>query len=356
MVAPGFIDLHSHGQDDENYRVQALDGVTTVLELEVGIGDVDVWYVQRECNALINFGASVGHIPARIEVMHDPGDFLPVADAADRAATEDEISAIVGVIERGLERGALAVGFGIDYTRAASRWEIIEAFRVAAKHNASCHVHLRGKGDKEPHSSIEALEEVIAASAVSGAPLHVVHVQSTGMRATRHILQMIEEVRSRGMDVTTECYPYTAGMTRIDSALFSEGWQEQYGIDYDSLQWADTGERLTASTFAQYREEGGMVIVHSTPEDAVNTAVASPLTAIATDSYLRGGKGHPRTAGTYSKTLGHFVRNTGMITLMDALRKSSLMPAQRLEGRAPMLKNKGRIRVGADADLTTLGG
>ena len=95
-----------------------------------------------------------------------------------------------------------------------------------------------------------------------------------------------------------------------------------------------------------------MVIVHSTPEDAVNTAVASPLTAIATDSYLRGGKGHPRTAGTYSKTLGHFVRNTGMITLMDALRKSSLMPAQRLEGRAPMLKNKGRIRVGADADLT----
>ena len=150
MVAPGFIDLHSHGQDDENYRVQALDGVTTVLELEVGTGDVDVWYVQRECNALINFGASVGHIPARIEVMHDPGDFLPVADAADRAATEDEISAIVGVIERGLERGALAVGFGIDYTRAVSRWEIIEAFRVAAKHMPRAMSTCVGKATKSP--------------------------------------------------------------------------------------------------------------------------------------------------------------------------------------------------------------
>ena len=97
VVAPGFIDLHSHGQDAENYRVQALDGVTTALELEAGAGDIDAWYGQREGNALINFGASAGHIPARIEVMHDPGDFLPIADAANRAASEAEIAAIVGL-------------------------------------------------------------------------------------------------------------------------------------------------------------------------------------------------------------------------------------------------------------------
>ena len=351
VVAAGFIDLHSHGQDSENYETQALDGVTTALELEVGVGDVDGWYADREGYALTNFGASVGHIPVRMKVMNDPGAFLPVADAAHRESTASELEEIKAGVEQGLKRGALAVGFGLDYTRGCSRWEALELFRIAAKHEASCHVHLRGKGDKEPMSSIEAAGEVIAASAISGAPLHIVHIQSTGMNATRQTLQMVAEAQERGLDVTTECYPYTAGMTAIDSALFDEGWQDKYGISYDRLQWADTGERLNASTFAQYRETGGMVIVHSTPEDAVNAAVLSPLTAIATDGILKDGKGHPRTAGTYSLILGRFVRERGELSMMEALRKMSLMPAQRLQNRAPAFERKGRLRIAFDADI-----
>ena len=299
VVAPGFIDLHSHGQDSENYEVQARDGVTTALELEVGAGDIDGWYSARSGRALINYGASVGHIPVRIDVMNDPGDFLPVADAAFREATPEELERIKDKIETGLRQGALAVGFGLDYTRGCSRWEALEVFRVAAKYGASCHVHLRGKGHQDPMSSIEAAGEVIAASAISGAPLHIVHVQSTGMHATGDTLDMIQGARDRGLDVTTECYPYSAGMTAIDSALFSEGWQDKYGIDYGSLQWADTGERLTSSTFAEYRETGGMVIVHSTPQDAVDTAVTSPLTAIATGRLpARRERDTQETAGT----------------------------------------------------------
>ncbi len=351
VVAPGFIDLHSHGQDHENYVIQARDGVTTALELEVGAGDIDAWYEDREGNATVNFGASVGHIPVRIDVMDDPGEFLPVADAAFREATSDELSQIKQGIERGLERGALAVGFGLDYTRGCSRWEALEVFRVAARYGAPCHVHIRGKGFGEPMSGIEAAGEVIAASAVSGAPLHIVHVQSTGLHATGATLGMIQGAREQGLDVTTECYPYTAGMTAIDSALFSEGWQDKYGISYDSLQWADTGERLTASTFAEYRETGGMVIVHSTPQDAVDTAVTSPLTAIATDGFLRNGKGHPRTSGTYSLILGRYVRERKLLSLRNALAKCSLMPAQRLEKRAPVFASKGRLRPGMDADI-----
>ena len=140
-------------------------------------------------------------------------------------------------------------------------------------------------------------------------------------------------------------------MTAIDSALFSEGWQQKYGISYDSLQWADTGERLTSSTFAEYRETGGMVIVHSTPQDAVDTAVTSPLCAIATDGFLRGGKGHPRTAGTYSLILGRYVRERRLLSLSDALAKCSLMPAQRLQDRAPAFARKGRVGQGMDADM-----
>jgi N-acyl-D-aspartate/D-glutamate deacylase len=140
-------------------------------------------------------------------------------------------------------------------------------------------------------------------------------------------------------------------MTAIDSALFSEGWEQKYGISYDSLQWADTGERLTASTFAEFRETGGMVIVHSTPQDAVDTAVTSPLTAIATDGFLRNGKGHPRTSGTYSLILGRYVRERKALSMSDALAKCSLMPARRLERRAPAFASKGRIRPGMDADV-----
>ena len=189
----------------------------------MGAGDIDDWYERRKGNSLVNFGASVGHIPVRIEVMDDPGDFLPVADAAYREATADELRRIMEGIERGLERGALAVGFGLDYTRGCSRWEVIEAFRIAAKYNAPCHVHIRGKGHQEPMSGIEAAGEVIAASAVTGAPLHIVHIQSTGMHATAHTLGMIQGARDRGLDVTTECYPYAAGMTAIDSRAVQRG-------------------------------------------------------------------------------------------------------------------------------------
>ena len=352
VVAPGFIDLHSHGQDQENYRFKAMDGVTTALELEVGVGDANAWYAQREGKALINYGASIGHIPARMAVMHDPGAFLPSGDGAHKAASDAEIEEMKRRIEQGLKQGALGVGFGINYTEAASRWEILEMFRVAAKHRAPCFVHMRYSGLKEPANSVVALEEALSAAAITGAPLHVVHISSSGLRATPLLLQMIGEAQSRGLDVTTECYPYTATQTYIESAIYDEGWKEALGADYKDLQWVATGERLTEESFARYRKTGGIVIGHVIPEDIARISVASPLTMIASDGLLQNGKGHPRASGSYARVLGRYVRDLKALTLMDALRKMTVMPARRLEPIAPMMKNKGRIRVGADADLT----
>ena len=353
VVAPGFIDLHQHGQNEENNRFKAMDGVTTSLELEVGTGDVDTWYAQREQKSLINYGVSIGHIGARMMAMREtPVALVPSGPAAHRAATETEIVQMKQTLERGLKRGAVAVGFGIQYTPLASRWEILEMFRVAERFGASCHVHMRHAGVKEPASSIQALEELIAAAAITGAPLHVVHIQSTGGPATPKLLQMITEAKSRNLDVTTECYPYIAGMTDIKSAIFDEGWQEVFGIDYKDLQWAATGERLTKETFNEYRRTGGMVAVFSMTEEIVTAAIKSPVTMIASDGILEKGKGHPRTAGTYSRILGKYVREQSVLTLMDALGKITLMPAKRLERRVASMKNKGRIRLGADADLT----
>ena len=352
VVSPGFIDLHQHGQNEENYRVKALDGATTVLELEIGTGDIDNWYSQREGKTLINYGVSVGHLAARMMAMNEPVTFVPLNEAARREATDSEIALMKEILERGLKRGAVAVGFGIQYTPNASRWEILEMFRVAARYGASCHVHLRNAGVKEPASSIQALEEVISAAAITGAALQVVHVHSTGVAGTPKLLQMIAEAKSRGLDITTESYPYTAGMTDIKSAIFNDGWQETFGIDYKDLQWAATGERLTQESFEKYRRIGGMVAVFSMSEEVVAAALKSPLTMIASDGILENGKGHPRTAGTYSRVLGKYVREQGALSLMDALRKMTLMPAQRLEKRVPSMKRKGRIQIGADADIT----
>jgi N-acyl-D-aspartate/D-glutamate deacylase len=351
VVAPGFIDLHSHGQDGENYRYKAMDGVTTALELEVGTSDVDRWNAEREGHALINYGVSIGHVPVRMSVMRDKGTFLPSGDAAYKAASDSEIEQFKRDIEQGLKRGALGVGFGIQYTPLASRWEILEMFRMAARYNAVCYVHMRHAGDKEPGSSIQALEELIAAAAITGAPLHVVHISSSGLRATPRLLQMISEAQSRGIDVTTEMYPYTATQTLIESAIYDEGWQQLLGIDYKDLQWAATGERLNKESFDRYRKVGGAVIAHSIPEEVARLVVASPLTIVASDGLLQNGKGHPRGSGTFARVLSRYVREQKALTLMDALRKMTAMPARRLERRAPAMKNKGRIRVGSDADI-----
>ena len=353
VVSPGFIDLHEHAQEPRNYQFQAHDGVTTSLELEVGTDDVDAWYAQREGKTLINFGVSVGHIPVRMKVMHDPGNFLPTGDAAHREATPQELEEIKNQIRHGLQSGALAVGMGINYTAGASHDEIVDVFRVAAAEKASVHVHLRHAGLKEPTTGLVGIEEVIAAAAATGAPLHVVHITSMGLANTPQLIAMVRGAQNSGLDVTTECYPYTAGSTNLDSAIFDPGWQERQGITYKDIQWSKTGERLTAETFEKYRKEGGLVVIFSIPEEAVRTAIADPIVMIASDGVpTTGPKVHPRGQGTFSRVLGHYVREEKTLDLMTALRKMTLMPAQRLEKRAPMFKDKGRIREGADADIT----
>ncbi len=354
VVAPGFIDLHEHGQEPRNYEFQARDGVTTSLELEAGTDDVDRWYAAREGKSLINFGVSIGHIPVRMRALGEPqAGLLPTGEAAHRAATPEELTKIIAGIDTGFRQGALAEGMGINYTPGASHWEIVEMFRVAAKYGASVHVHLRYGGLKEPNTGLAALEEVLAAAAATGAPLHVVHITSMGLKYTPELISMVAGAQEHGLDVTTECYPYTAGSTALQSAIFDPGWQENMGITFKDIQWAATGERLTPETFEKYRKEGGIVVIHSIPEEAARTAVANPIVMIASDGMpITGAKGHPRGQATFSRVLGHYVREEKALDLMTALRKMTLMPAQRLEKRAPMFKDKGRIRVGADADIT----
>jgi hypothetical protein len=210
-------------------------------------------------------------------------------------------------------------------------------------------VHIRGPAQAMA-GNFCGFEEVLAAAAITGAPLHIVHIQSTGGPNVTEELHMIAEARSHGLDVTTESYPYTMGMTSIQAAMFDHK-EEEPATYYSSLLWPATGEHLTKESFLRYRQQGGMVIVPGNTPENVHAAVVSPLAMIASDGYLRKGQGHPRTAGTYALVLGRYVREEQALDLMTALKKMTLMPAQRLEKRAPMFKDKGRIRVGADADI-----
>ena len=164
---------------------------------------------------------------------------------------------------------------------------------------------------------------------------------------------MIEGAQARGVDVTTEVYPYTAASTDIRAAIFDPGWRERFGSDYGDIEWDATGERLTEETFNERRQTGGRIIAHIIPQEMFEFALAHPIVMVASDGVpFVDGNGHPRGAGTFARVLGRYARDEGLLTLMDAIRKMTLMPAQRLEAYVPQMAAKGRLRVGADADVT----
>ena len=362
VVSPGFIDLHSHGQDDANYGFMARDGVTTALELELGTYPVNPWYAAREGKARINYGTTVSHPGARRAILERDssreGSSVIMADGpwARQRLMPAQFPALSERLAAGLRDGALGVGMGIAYTPGASRAEILTAFRAAATRSVPVYVHVRDGGAADALGPA-ALQEVLADAASTGASLHVVHITSVGAAATPFLLDLIEGARAAGRDVSTEAYPYTAGFTSITAAIFDPGFQQRLGIDYKDLLMPATGERLTAETFAAYRKSGGAVVVFSIPDSIPDVAYRRPFVMVASDGDFVAGAngklvGHPRSAGTHARILARFVRERHVLTLNDAISRMTLMPARRLEGVDARMKRKGRVQVGADADLT----
>jgi N-acyl-D-aspartate/D-glutamate deacylase len=359
VVAPGFVDLHQHGQTQEAYRLMALDGVTAAFELEVGVPDMRRFLDVRRGRSPIHFGASASYLAARlrawetpppVSVMGPEAGIIPQSGpATNDAPTPERVDRILAALRAELDSGALGIGIGLEYAPGATRREIIDVFRLAANRGVPVFVHVRSSGRIEPGSSIESVSEVIAASAISGAALHIVHVNSTCRRDAPECLSMIAGARSRGIDVTTEAYPYTAGMTFINSALFNPGWREKRGLEYSDLELPETGERLTRERFDALHAspEPRLILIHTNPDDLVDAIMKDPAVIVASD----GLKDHPRGAGTHARVLARYVRDQKTLSLTDAIRKMSLMPAQRLEKATPDAKRMGRLQPGARADV-----
>ncbi|MGH9318751.1 MAG: amidohydrolase family protein, partial [Vicinamibacteria bacterium] len=188
VVAPGFIDLHAHGQDPISNRLQAQDGVTTALEMEIGVYPVADWIRSREGKAVIHYGATVGHLPARIKLFHgidvgswalgddtDPKriELMKVSDYAYEETSAEQLRQLTALMERGLEEGGLGFGLGITYSPGASREEILRVFEVAKERDVPIYVHLRGQ---DSGGTLGAFQECIANAAATGASLHIVHM------------------------------------------------------------------------------------------------------------------------------------------------------------------------------------
>ena len=365
VVAPGFIDLHAHGQTNRANEFQARDGVTTALEMESGVAKLATFLDERSAGAVLNFGATVSHMstrtwamPDRVDAVHralmvaesDAEAGLTQLESVGSAARYDPVGpdgygALRDALSQGLTEGALGIGMAHQYYPGASLEEILEVFRFAADEDVTIYTHVRDM-------AISAMQEVIANAVATGASLHIVHANSSSLWNIGPVLDLVGGVRSRGFDVTTEAYPYTAGSTGLQSAIFDPGWRDKLQIGYGDVQWQDSGERLTAETFQRYRAEGGTVIIHMMKDEWIREALARDFVMVASDGMPYAPGAHPRSAGTFSRFLGRYVRDEGLVPLLEGLAKITIMPARRLEGMTDQAKRKGRIQAGTDADIT----
>ncbi len=204
-----------------------------------------------------------------------------------------------------------------------------------------------------PETIVQSVQEVIAAAAITGASAQVVHLASSAIGSMDACLDMIAGARRNGVDIMADIHPYLANSTRLESALYDPGWEERFGgVTVDSIMLVDTGERLNAATFAEWREKGATIVTFFIPKTEMLMALRHPLVMITSDGIILDGKGHPRGAGTFAHVLGQLTREEGHLTLMEALRKMTIMPAQRLERAAPSMRHRGRLATGAYADIT----
>jgi dihydroorotase len=359
VVAPGFIDLHAHGQNDESYRYYAMDGVTTALELEIGTWPIAQFYSDRAGKALVNYGAATAHFGARRwAVREETVGGLEGASSDTRTkwslapTTPGILDSVRTYLTRELDAGALGIGMGIAYVPGASGREIYRNFQLCAARQVVCFTHVRNTGG----DGLIGVEEVVADALATGASLHVVHVNSSAVNDARAALDLVRAARTHGVDVTAESYPYTASSTLLQSTIFDQVDEQVARGErkYGDLIWVATGEHLTAETFRKYRAIGGFAVaLNSMPDSAITIPLADTAVIVATDGIgFVNHRGHPRLAGTFTRVLGRYVREQHVLSLADAVRKMTWLPARRMEASVPQFRTKGRVRAGADADVT----
>jgi hypothetical protein len=389
VVTAGFIDLHSHVNDVGGLRLQALDGVTTALELEAGVTPVAEAYRRAaEQGRPVNYGFSASWALARMETVAglpaqaSLGAFMArISDPAwQRAAEPAQLTALIGRIAADLADGALGIGVLLGYAPAASPEEYLRVAGLAAESGVATFTHARDLVEMVPATLADGAEEIVRAAGETGAHMHYCHINSTSHRHIDRVLALVDRAQAAGSRVTTEAYPYGSGMTGIGAAFLAPERLGERGLSPSSLTFAPTGERVASEArLRELRETdpGGLVIIdlldESSPGDrtllmrsltfpgSVVASDAMPLTWISPPADAlawplpRTAITHPRTAGTFCRTLRLLTRDVpgaaGPASLPAVLAKCSLEPARLLEDWVPAMRGKGRLQPGRDADI-----
>jgi dihydroorotase len=342
VVAPGFIDVLSYEPNDEGAFFKIGDGVTTNLGMH-GMQNGDYakpFFARYTGNCPVHFG---GAFPDHWVRYHQCD--LDVGDTA----SADQVRALADTFEQELHNGWIGIDFEPEYTPGVDFAEMKALSEVAQRYNAPVFVHGRYSSFQQEHLTVP---EIIEIAKQTGATVHVSHLPSTG--GTWDIDQALAEIhaaKDAGYHISACCYPYNYWATYLGSARFSDGWQDRYRISYGDLQIAGTDERVTASSFGRYQRSNKLAVAYAIPEDSVRKALRDPLVMIGSDAILTSGNNHPRATGCFSRTLGPYARDAGVLSLTDALTKMTIQPAKLLEARAPALARKGRVQRGADADI-----
>ena len=392
VVAPGFIDLHSHGQSLPADRMQAFDGVTTTLELEVGVLPVARWYdEQAAIGRVLNYGAASGWAFARIATMTTQqtasniggmGEAMRDKRWVEEVATTAEAAEIVERVRQALDQGGLGIAFPNAYAPGTGVKELSELCSLAAQYGVPTYTHVAYMSNVDPRSSVEAYTRLIGLAGSTGAHMHICHFNSTSLQDVERCAELVQTAQAQGLKVTTEAYPYGTGSTVVGAGFFADpAFCQRMGTGYDAIEMVAERHRLGSRDELLDRQQadpGALVLIHfldvavnQRHRDLLDVSVMFPGGAIASDAMpwiLSNGTdytgdawplpddavSHPRSSATFTKFLREWVIERKAVPLMEGLAKCTLIPARILEPSTPAMRRKGRLQAGCDADIAVL--
>lgn len=346
VVAPGFIDVLSYEPNSYGVWYKLGDGVTTNLGMHGIKNPVDpAGFFSSYTGAAtppVHFGGAFSD-----QWFRDSIGIRATATPAQRARLAESL-------DRSFDAGWIGVAVDPEYATSIDTAEFIEMGRTAQRNGMPLFTHVRYSAPEPAgRSSLDAIDEAVRVARESGAAVHIDHIPSMATHVMPEAIDRIERARAEGLDITGCFYPYTFWGTYLGSARFSGDWQSRFRISYNDLQLAGSTERLTEATFKKYQAQNKLVVAYAIPQEDVIAAARAPWTLVGSDAIPESSNNnHPRGAGCFSRLLGPYVRDLQALTLTEALAKCTVLPARRLEARVPALARKGRLQMGADADIT----
>ncbi|WP_243057224.1 amidohydrolase family protein [Nocardioides sp. SR21] len=388
VVGPGFVDLHSHVHSIAGQRLQAFDGVTTNLDLEAGLMPIGKAYADAAAaGRVLNYGFSASWADARGQVLSgitptarfDSSTNLLGDPDWQRTSSPAELAAWLELLEGELAAGALGIGILMGYAPRSDPKEFLAVAQLAANAGAPTFTHVRELVEADPTTPIDGSSEIAIAAKETGAVMHHCHVNSTSRRHVDRVLGTLDDARTAGSRVTVEVYPYGMGSTSIGAFFLAPERLDAWGLTASSIVMLASGERVSdVRRLAELRETdpGATCVVEFLDERdesdraLLRQALAYPDAIVASDAMPlewpdrredtrewplpTGAETHPRTSGTFARSLRLMVREHGLWSWPEAFRRCSYLPARVLDEVAPAMRAKGLLAPGADADLVVL--